>query len=218
MYRLFEEAQQQHEKHLPYPQPWEFVYENFFYGIKNNFFVDVGASNGLNGSNSSLFEFYLNWNGICIEPNKVQYEQLIKNRKCKTYNCCIGNTNSIKEFWEIQGDVSALSGLKETYDYRHIQRVENEVSNFNDKIVKKQVEVKTLDSIISENNIDTIDYLSIDVEGAELQVLEGINFNKCNIKVISVEDNGYTDEPKNYLLNKNYRYITKICSDMIFVK
>ena len=67
VHRLHDEAHQPHEKHLPYPQPWEFVYDQFFSNVKNKFFIDVGASNGVDGSNSSLFEFYLNWNGIVRE-------------------------------------------------------------------------------------------------------------------------------------------------------
>jgi hypothetical protein len=63
-----------------------------------------------------------------------------------------------------------------------------------------------------------VDYLSIDVEGAELQVLEGIDFDNHYIDVISLEDNGYNDKTKEFLLNKNYKFVTKICSDMIFKK
>jgi FkbM family methyltransferase len=218
MQRLFDEAHQPHEKHLPYPQPWEFVHEHFFHNVKNKFFIEIGASNGLDSSNTSLFEFYLNWNGICIEPNKVQYDKLIKNRNCKTYNCCVGNENAIKQFLEIKGPVSPLSGLMETYDPRHLDRIAAEVNKTNDVIEKKNIEVKTLATIMNENNITHVDYLSIDVEGAELQVLEGIDFKNHNIDVISLEDNGYTDEPKLFLLNKNYQFITKICSDLIFKK
>ena len=78
MQRLFDEAHQPHEKHLPYPQPWEFVHEHFFHNVKSKFFIDVGASNGLDGSNSSLFEFYLNWNGICVDPAEYQFNELKK--------------------------------------------------------------------------------------------------------------------------------------------
>lgn len=218
MQRLFDEAHQPHEKHLPYPQPWEFVHNEFFYNVKNKFFIDVGASNGLDGSNSSLFEFYLNWNGICIEPNKIQYDKLIKNRKCKTYNCCVGNNDTIKEFWEIQGSISSLSGLKETYDQRHIDRLNHEVADAGDVVIKKDIQVKKLSTIMNENNIKYVDYLSVDVEGAEMQVLEGIDFDNHFIDVISMEDNGYTDKPKEFLLSKNYKFITKVCADMIFRK
>jgi len=218
MQRLFDEAHQPHEKHLPYPQPWEFVYEQFFYNLKNKFFIDVGASNGLDGSNSSLFEFYLNWNGICIEPNKVQYDKLIKNRNCKIYNCCIAEEDTIKEFWEIKGPISPLSGLKESYDPQHIDRIQKEVLQTNDTIEIKNIEVKKLSTLMNENNISYVDYLSIDVEGAELQVLEGIDFKKHYIDVISLEDNGYTNKPKDFLLKHNYKFITKVCADLIFKK
>ena len=71
---------------------------------------------------------------------------------------------------------------------------------------------------MNENNIIHVDYLSIDVEGAELQVLEGIDFDNHYIDVISLEDNGHTDKTKEFLLNKNYKFVTKICCDMIFKK
>lgn len=218
MQRLFDEAHQPHEKHLPYPQPWEYIHEQFFYNVKNKFYIDVGASDGVSSSNSSLFEFYLNWDGICIEPNKIQYDKLIKNRNCKTYNCCIGKEDTIKEFWEIKGPISPLSGLKESYDPKHIDRIQKEVLETNDTIEIKNIEVKKLSTLMDENNISCVHYLSIDVEGAELQVLQGIDFKKHYIDVISLEDNGYTNQPKDFLLEHNYKFITKICGDLIFKK
>ena len=71
---------------------------------------------------------------------------------------------------------------------------------------------------MNENNITHVDYMSIDVEGAEMQVLEGIDFDNYFIDVISIEDNGYTDQTRQVLLNKNYKFVTKICADMIFKK
>lgn len=218
MKRLHEEARQLDEIHLPFPQPWEFVYHTFFESVKNKFFIDVGATNGLNGSNTSLFEFYLNWNGICIEPNTIQYEKLTKNRNCKTYNCCISNTDTIKEFLEVQGPVYALSGLKETYDLNGTDRLFSEIQKMNDTIVKKNIEVKKLSTIMNENNITHVDYLSIDVEGHELNVLEGIDFKNHFIDVISVEDNDPTGKLINFLIDKNYYFVAKVCADLIFKK
>lgn len=111
--------------------------------------------------------------------------------------------------------------MKETYDSRHIERVNSEVSAANDIIIKKDIQVKRLSTIMNENSITHVDYLSIDVEGAELQVLEGIDFDNHYIDIISLEDNSYADKTteslKEFLLNKNYKFVTKICSDMIFI-
>lgn len=75
-----------------------------------------------------------------------------------------------------------------------------------------------LDSILEENNINKIDYLSIDTEGSELSVLQSIDLEKYYVKVISAEHNGYNDNVKNYLVGKGYRFITKICADEIYIK
>jgi len=216
MYRYHAEAKQLKEQHLPYPQPWEFVYESFFKNTRNGFFVDVGASDGICCSNTSLLEFHLGWNGVCIEPNITQYEQLIKNRGCNTYNICIGDEDSTKEFWEIHGDSYALSGLYEAYDSRHIERIKKE----GDLVISKEIEVKKLSTLMNELNINHIDYLSIDVEGAELQVLKGIDFGKCLIDVMSIEDNGYSNANSiiELLATHKFDYITKVCADMIFKK
>ena len=71
---------------------------------------------------------------------------------------------------------------------------------------------------MEENNINNIDYLSIDTEGSELNVLKGIDFDKFNINIISVENNGYNDNVKNYLESCNYEFLCKVCGDEIYAK
>lgn len=142
---------------VPQLLPWEYIYFNFFPEKRNLFFIDVGAYDGLRGSNTALFELYLGWDGICIEPNKSSYEQLLKSRKCKTYNLCIGDKNTVGEFWEGDGGLAALSGLHDSLHNKHIDRIGNKYS-------KKQIEIRTLSSIMDDNNIINVDYLSIDVE------------------------------------------------------
>ena len=66
------------------------------------------------------------------------------------------------------------------------------------------------------NKITKIDYLSIDTEGAELSVLQGINFEKTNIQVISCENNFSDDSVKLFLKNKGFNFVEKVCADEIF--
>lgn len=215
MEKIFEEARKLVEPYgAQYPLPWEYIYINFFKDRRNLFFIDIGAYNGLHGSNTFLFEKYLDWSGICIEPNTNSFNELSVNRNCKSYNICIGNENTFKEFWEVEGEAAALSGLVETLHTKHKKRIDSQ------NITKKQIEVRTLASILEENKISNINYLSIDVECAEMQVLEGIDFTKCDIEIISVEDNGYSDNTNivNHLTSNGYSYIDKVCIDMIFQK
>lgn len=75
----------------------------FFKNKKYGMFLDIGAHDGLTGSNSCFFERELQWTGICIEPIPEIYEQLCKNRKCKCINACAYNKNGTTKFNRISG-------------------------------------------------------------------------------------------------------------------
>lgn len=101
---------------------------------------------------------------------------------------------------------------------KHLQRIESEIQKHGGKKEIIKIESKSLKTILKENKVAKVDYLSIDVEGAELEVLKGIDFLEVDVRVISVENNGYDNKPKEYLLNSGYEWIAKCCSDDIFVK
>ena len=69
------------EENLPYPQPWEFVI-NKLNNKRDGFFIDIGAYDGLTISNTAYMELELGWNGICVEPNPVVFDNLKKNIFC----------------------------------------------------------------------------------------------------------------------------------------
>ena len=104
-----------------------------------------------------------------------------------------------------------ISGIKETYDKRHYDRLDNEnkLTNSSSEIII--VDTKKLETIFDENNISHVHYLSIDVEGGEFEVIKSINFDKVFIDVIGFENN-YNDVSIpiiDYLTNKNYIIIHK---------
>ena len=84
-----------------------------------------------------------------------------------------------------------------------------ELKNKDYKLI--QLNMTTLQQLLNKYKLYNIDYLSLDVEGSELQVLKGIDFLKSNIKLIGVEIN--YNEDKNdifkFLLDNNYTFITK---------
>lgn len=86
----------------------------------------------------------------------------------------------------------------------------------NNSINKKIItEIK---NILNENNIEKVDYLSIDTEGSEFNIIKSINFDKIDIRIISVENNGYNNFVKEYLENNGYQFLTKCCCDEIYCK
>jgi FkbM family methyltransferase len=187
-----------------------YLEENIFKGYKNGIFVDVGAHDGISLNNTLYFENTNNWTGINVEPIKEVYDKLIINRStCININCAINNTDGTAEFICNTGYTEMISGLKNEFDPRHMNRLINENNAYGSQTNIIIVNTKKLETIFIENNITHINYLSIDVEGAEFEVIKSINFNKVFIDVIGFENN-YNDTSIpiiNYLQNNDYSII-----------
>ena len=190
----------------------EFLETYVFKGFKNGIFVDVGAHDGISINNTLYFEKYNNWSGINIEPIQKVYDALAVNRpNCININCAVCNYNGSAEFICNTGYTEMISGLKDSFDSRHFQRLERENNQMGSTTEVIQVNTRTLQSICDEHNISHIHYLSIDVEGGEFEVIKSIDFDKVFIDVIGFENNYFdTSIPIiQYLESKNYIVIGK---------
>ena len=185
----------------------EILEKNVFKGFKNGIFIDVGAHDGISLNNTLYFENNNQWSGINIEPNQSVYEKLVVNRPNSINLCCaISNCDGISEFICNSGYTEMISGLKENYDPRHLERLERENNKMGSTTQIIEVNTKRLETICNEYNINHIHYLSIDVEGAEFEVIQSINFDTVFIDVIGFENN-YDDTSipiVKYLENKDY--------------
>ena len=185
----------------------EYLETNIFKGYKNGFYMDVGAHDGITINNTLYFEKYNNWTGINVEPIKTVYDKLLINRPNNiNINCAICNNDGNAEFICNVGYTEMLSGLKDCFDDRHHQRLnyENEIFDLKTNIIN--INTRRIESICDEYNVKHINYLSIDVEGAELEVIKSINFKKVFIDVIGFENN-YDDMSIpiiDYLKTKHY--------------
>ena len=108
-----------------------------------------------------------------IEPRKDAYNELIKNlESVYVKNVALSNIEEKTEFLDIKGYGLGLSGLVNKYDPRHIIRIKNESNHPKNKgneiLIVNTVK---LDSILDKYNINNIDFLSIDTEGSELDIL-----------------------------------------------
>jgi FkbM family methyltransferase len=190
----------------------EYLEKNIFKGYKSGIYVDVGSHDGITINNTLYFHKNNKWNGINIEPIKKVYDKLIINRPNDiNINCAVCNYDGKTEFICNTGYTEMISGIKDTYDYRHYNRLNNENTVMNASTEIIVVNTKKLETIFDEHHITHVHYLSIDVEGAEFEVIKSINFDKVFIDVIGFENN-YDDVSLpiiNYLNNKNYVIIHK---------
>jgi hypothetical protein len=205
------------EEGLPYPQPWEFVINEVFRNKRNGIFIDVGAYDGNTVSNTLYMEDQLGWKGICIEPNPESFENLIINRNTSCLNIGISDVESILKFYKVKGYAEMLSGFVDYLSEGHIKRIHEEISKNGGSFDIIDVPVKKLSSILIDNKIEKIDYLSIDTEGNEFRVIKSINFNSVDVSVISAENNDNSDEVMGFLNSFGFSRINKICGDDIYI-
>jgi len=180
---------------------------NVFKGYKNGFYVDVGAHDGISYNNTLYFEKNNNWTGINIEPIKSVFDKLVSNRPDNiNLNYAICNNEGETEFYCNTNYTEMISGIKDTFHSKHLERLERENNETGSTTEVIKVNTRKLETIFDENKVSHVNYLSIDVEGAEFEVIKSINFDKVFIDVIGFENN--YDESSipiiEYLQDKNF--------------
>ena len=145
----------------------------------NGYFVEIGASDGVALSNTYLLETKYNWKGICVEPVPVEYNKLVKNRKAICTNLAIySESNLILQF--VIKNFTMCSGLVKTMD--ESVYIDNVVHNrsvnydFNEIINVKTITLNDL--LIKANSPNFIEYLSLDTEGSEFEILKSVDVKK----------------------------------------
>lgn len=164
---------------------------------RNGFFVEFGATDGVQLSNTYMLEKEFSWEGILAEPGRKWHEALTHNRTAKIdLNCVWKETGHELSF--VETEILELSTVKDYSDCDHHRKsrvVDNEYT----------VTTKSLLDLLSEHGAPTqIDYLSIDTEGTEFEILKAFDFNKYDIRIITCEHNYSEDRIKIYnLLTSN---------------
>jgi len=165
----------------------------------DGYFVDFGATDGISINNTYLLEKEFRWNGIVAEPNPVWYQDLNKHRECHITNECV---------WTKSGDKLQFL-LTEAPDLATIKGFGTNDEHAGKRNTENIVEVSTIsltDMLKKFNAPFHIDYLSIDTEGSEYDILYSFfkeSFDDYRIDLITIEHN-YVPEVR----EKIYRMLT----------
>jgi len=200
-----------------YSQIQQDKFVNEYFNKDNGVFIDIGAHNGIDLSNTLFFEKERGWGGICIEPCPNNFQNLIINRTCKCLECAISDYNGDGEFTFITGYSNTLSGLTSDYHPRHLHRIKREMRDYGCTKETIIVPVRTLQSVLDEFNITEVDYCSIDTEGNELKIVKSIDFDKVKIHLFTIENNYGDNGVREFMESKGYNMLTNR-HDEIFVK
>ena len=152
--------------------------KNYFKGKKNGFYIDVGCYHPIHRNNTHLLHMQ-NWSGINIDTSQFSIDIFNYMRpKDLNYHCAISDKNeNIKLFY--QKELSQLSTTEE----------EQAKKVFQGSINEKKIKAFTLDEILSRDKYEDskIDFLDIDVEGADLKAIKGLSFDKFQPELVCIE-------------------------------
>jgi FkbM family methyltransferase len=151
-------------------------------GKRGGFFVEFGATNGRDLSNTFMLEDHFGWQGLLAEPARCWHAALKANRRASIDTRCVWKqTGARLEFKETEiAELSTLSSLVDK-DFNKNGRV---------KGTTYSVETVSLNDLLKAHNAPReIDYLSIDTEGSELDILRPFDFADYDIKIVTVEHN-----------------------------
>ena len=164
---------------------------------RNGFFVEFGATNGVDLSNTYLLEKDFGWKGILSEPNPHWKDKIIRNRKTYIdFNCVWKETGKNLDF-QLSNEPE-YSSLK--FDKTKKIKKSNSI----------KVNTITLNDLLKKYNAPkNIDYLSIDTEGSEFEILKSFDFSKYNISIITCEHNYSLDRKNifNLLVRNGYERV-----------
>jgi len=152
-------------------------------GTKSGFFVEFGACNGVEGSNTLLLERGFDWNGLLAEPGRQWHQDLRNNRKCYVdHRCVFSISGSSIDFVEC-GQLSTIESFAiENNDWAKDQRLASST--------RYSVPTVTLNELLVSHAAPTdISYMSVDTEGSEYECLAGFDFAKYKVTCLTIEHN-----------------------------
>ncbi|MDR2746524.1 MAG: FkbM family methyltransferase [Treponema sp.] len=188
----------------------------YFQGKKSGFFLDIGAHDGRTYSNSYVFE-QLGWQGACVEPLPDVFPLLRRNRRCDCYQAAMAGGGAPEAVFVHAVGVDTLSGLESDMAGGHEDWIVREGGR------PERITVRTItfpELMARYPLIRTIDFLSLDVEGAEMSILRTIDFERYDFGLITVEcieeKSGEGEELRAFMAGKGYGVLADLGLDLLF--
>jgi len=178
-------------------------------------FVDVGGYDGVTGSNTFFLETNRGWTGALVEPVRTQIVRAAANRTCECVEAAVASKKGEADFIEITEGYTQMSGLVGSYDKNLLGTVRAD-KRHKETIVK--VKTMTLTDILHQMDLVDPDFISLDIEGGELDCLKSFPFDKHDVKIWSIENNTGTSEIKKIMESKGYDLIEFCGPDEMYFK
>jgi FkbM family methyltransferase len=201
----------------------KFLNKTFFKNKTNGTYIELGALDGVLYSNTKFFEDFLNWKGILIEPHPEKFKSLKKNRRDNfLFNDIVSCLKTEVKFRYFEDCHAAVSGIEDTLPKETLNNYFKSNDNFIKTLQQNKLllKPKTLTEIVKSTAINHIDFLSLDVEGHEYEVLTSWDFS-IPIDLILIETLDFQEDKnelcREILIKNGYKFIQKFNHNEIFV-
>ena len=153
-------------------QVFQDLFVCYFSDLKNKgIFIEIGGGNGVDLSNTYMLEKKFSWKGVICEPDIRLHNDILAKRKCFLEKKPVHNSSNKKIYFS----------FKEPY--------ESFIASKGNSSSKKMSSI-SLNALIEKYQLGkNIDYISIDTEGNELDIIKKFNFKKFNVKIFTIEHN-----------------------------
>ena len=203
---------------------------NIWDPVKPGFYIEAGAAGGELYSNTLYFEMKYNWTGLLVEPSPIWWKELkSKNRNAWILPHCLSTEKKVHliDFYSFSEDFVDFAFMSRT-DMDH-DFYENFKANHPNALNKLKVQCFPLQAVLKAIELPKVQYFSLDIEGAEYDVLKTIDFNVVDLSVFSIEieddndnvmrlNSGSNEDLHKYLKQNGYNYIDRVGRDNFFVK
>jgi FkbM family methyltransferase len=174
------------------------ILEEIFSDRTDGYCVEIGANDGLTGSATYLFE-QRGWTCLLVEPIPEFVEEIRRHRHCAVVNCAVSNREGEATFGVAEG-VKEMS----TFDLSpaHVAWIKQ----VGGTVKEISVRTATLDSLLAEAAFPEIQFITIDVEGHEMAVLEGFTLEAHKPRIVIIEDNSISGDRRvaKYMSDRGY--------------
>jgi len=188
------------KKKLSKSQIFQDLFAYFFSNCKKKgTFIEIGGGNGVDLSNSYILEKKFKWRGVICEPDSRLHSNILAKRKCFLETRPVSSSVNKNIYFYFKGLYDSYASLSYSPSAKKLKSI-----SLNNLIKKYQ---------LGKN----IDYISIDTEGNELDIIKNFNFNKYNVKIFKIEHNfkkKIRERIYKILKKNNYQRVFKYISYM----
>jgi len=186
-----------------------------FKGKRGGRFIEIGGHDGITGSNCLFFELFRGWGGLLVEPSPTLKAKAAQVRRCPCLGVAVAGGDGKAEFLDVREGLTQMGGILRTYDPERRAAVEADPRH-KGRIIT--VPTRPLAGILEDRGISEADYVSLDVEGGEMEVLSTFPFERFRIAAWTIENNAGSEDIPRLMSAQGYRLVEGLGVDDVYLR